>query len=418
MIERRAIYAISSRPRTAVCPAPTTTRERGNRNLRLIDRCVGIPLLLAISAFRRRRLRPAAPRVQRVGLLLFGMIGDSVLASATISDLRRHFPSARILCFITEGTRSISSIIDGVDDWAVVSVTRPDRSITVLRAHRVDILVDFGQWARITAILAAVAGARFTVGFRTVGQWRHFAYDAVADHSDQQHEIDNFRALTAALGIKSEGMPHLRRSPSLFRLDRRKRWVVLHPWAAGYRSELREWAQEKWVALAMSVLAWDYGIVITGGPSDRERAEALANAIGGQENAVMCVAGRTTLAESVSLLEQADAVVSVNTGLMHIAAALDRPLVALHGPTNPRRWGPVSKRAVVVGPGPEHGCGYLSLGHEYPAHPPDCMNRIEVEEVLAGLACCLGRDVDHSHRPTPAESKAVRPSSATVISVD
>jgi ADP-heptose:LPS heptosyltransferase len=82
--------------------------------------------------------------------------------------------------------------------------------------------------------------------------------------------------------------------------------------------------------------------------------------------------------------------VSVNTGIMHISALLERPTLALHGPTNPRRWGPLGKTAVVIGPGPECGCGYLNLGFEYPRSPPDCMARISVEEVLARLGTMLG----------------------------
>jgi heptosyltransferase-3 len=384
-------------------------RERGNRKLRFVDRCVGIPLVCIVSVFRRHRPQPAPGTVLRIGVFLFGAIGDSLLASATIPDLRRHFPSARITCFVTEVTRSASSIIDGVDDWIPLPIRRPDKSAAILRANSVDILIDFGQWWRITAVLTAFARARFAIGFRTPRQWRHFAYDAVATHSDQRHELENFRALVALLGVKSEGMPCVRRSPARFELSGAAQWIVLHPWPAGYRSELREWAEERWIAVADAVREWGYGVVITGGPSDRDRAENLAEAMGRRGNHVACAAGQASLSETVHLVERAAAVVSVNTGLMHIAAALDRPLVALHGPTNPGRWGPVSKNAVVIGPGPERGCGYLNLGHEYPARPPDCMECIAANEVLAALARCLGRDVEHAgYSPSTIETSAAR----------
>jgi heptosyltransferase-3 len=400
---------------TARAGAPAVSapqiRERGNTRLRFADRCIGIPLLYVASAFRRPRPQPAPGTVRRIGVFLFGAIGDSLLASATIPDLRRHFPLARISCFVTEGSRSVSSIVEGVDDWIVLPIRRPDRSAATLRANSVDILIDFGQWWRITAIFTAIARARFAVGFRTPRQWRHFPYDAVANHSNQRHELENFRALVGVLGVKSESMPRVRRSRACFDLSGASQWIVLHPWPAGYRSELREWAEERWMEVADAVRGWGYGIIITGGPSDQDRAEDLAEAMGRRGNHVVCAAGRASLADTVALLEQAAAVVSVNTGLMHIAAALDRPLVALHGPTDPRRWGPVSKEAAIVGPGPERGCGYLNLGHEYPARPPDCMDCITVDEVLTALARCLGRAAE----PARYSPSAVKGSEATGI---
>jgi ADP-heptose:LPS heptosyltransferase len=400
-------HLVSSANARAEGPASSgsRTRERGNAGLRFADRCIGIPLVCAMSLFRRRRPPPEPGSVRRIGVFLFGAIGDSLLASATIPDLRRRFPSARITCFVTEVTRSFGGIIDGVDDWVLLPIRRPDRSAAILRANPVDILIDFGQWWRITAVLTAVARARFAIGFRTPRQWRHFPYDAVAGHSDQRHELENFRAVVALLGVESRGMPSVRRSPAGFELSGAGRWVVLHPWPAGYRSELREWPEERWIAVADAVREWGYGIIITGGPSDHARAENLARAVRRRGGCVVCAAGRASLPQTVFLLEQAAAVVSVNTGLMHIAAALDRPLVALHGPTSARRWGPVSRNAVVVGPGPERGCGYLNLGHEYPARPPDCMQCITIDEVLAALTRCLGRDAEQA-REAPATSAA------------
>jgi len=65
---------------------------------------------------------------------------------------------------------------------------------------------------------------------------------------------------------------------------------------------------------------------------------------------------------------------------MHLAAALDVPVIGLHGPTSARRWGPIGRRAVAVS-APGADCGYLNLGFEYPARC-DCMSRIAVDRVL------------------------------------
>jgi len=84
----------------------------------------------------------------------------------------------------------------------------------------------------------------------------------------------------------------------------------------------------------------------------------------------------------------ARATVSVNTGIMHMAACCDAPVVGLHGPTNPLRWGPLTARAHNHAP-QGMGCGYLNLGFEYPALPPDCMGAIAPEDVIASTLRAL-----------------------------
>jgi ADP-heptose:LPS heptosyltransferase len=136
-----------------------------------------------------------------------------------------------------------------------------------------------------------------------------------------------------------------------------------------------------WAELAQELIGDGADVLITGGRSDRNRAEALSGMIGCPGH-VRVLAGDADLLHTMSYLAAAAVVVSVNTSVMHLAAALDQRLVALHGPTNPRRWGPLSTKAVIIGPGPNEGGAYLNLGFEYPPNPPDCMSTIPVREVL------------------------------------
>ena len=99
---------------------------------------------------------------------------------------------------------------------------------------------------------------------------------------------------------------------------------------------------------------------------------------------VHSLAGRTSLPGLAWLLSRADAVVSVNTGIMHLAALAGAPTVGLHGATNPRRWGPVGPRCVSLLPRAGR-CAYLDLGFEYPADAEPALQHLPVEDVLAAL---------------------------------
>ena len=87
------------------------------------------------------------------------------------------------------------------------------------------------------------------------------------------------------------------------------------------------------------------------------------------------------LRKTAALITGAKLVVSVDTGIMHLAAALHTPVVAT-GPACKARWGPVGDPVWVV-ESPLKGCCYLNLGFEIPRTPPKCMEAISLEAVLS-----------------------------------
>jgi ADP-heptose:LPS heptosyltransferase len=94
------------------------------------------------------------------------------------------------------------------------------------------------------------------------------------------------------------------------------------------------------------------------------------------------VAGRYRLDEVIDLIGSAKCVVSVNTGLMHLAAAVGVPTVGLNGPTSAKRWGPIGPNVVCIN-SDLPGCGYLNLGFEYDGRRTDCMRGISVDRVVS-----------------------------------
>ena len=94
------------------------------------------------------------------------------------------------------------------------------------------------------------------------------------------------------------------------------------------------------------------------------------------------IAGNYTLADMASVLQYSQLVVSVNTGIMHYAAAVGVPLVAIHGATSEVRWGPLSNNSVVVKSSPAcQPC--ISLGFESNCTKPICMENVTVNMVMA-----------------------------------
>jgi ADP-heptose:LPS heptosyltransferase len=296
--------------------------------------------------------------------------------------LRRALPHTEIVLFVGPANAGVARLVGGVK-VVTLPLTRPERAVRAVRAERVDVMLDFGAWPRLNAVLAATSGARYTVGFRTSGQGRHYCYDLPVEHSAAVHELDNYRALARAFGVESSSLPTF--EPTASAELPAESYVVFHLWPGGYRSELKEWPWRSWRELAERVGQNGTMIVLTGAPADRERTQAVA-----ADLRAVNAAGEYTFPQLVDVLAGSECVVSVNTGVMHLAAATGAPTVGLNGPTAAHRWGPLGARAAGVDSS-YAGCGYLNLGSEYRGHREDCMEGILVDAVVAAIQEVRGR---------------------------
>jgi heptosyltransferase III len=366
--------------------------ERGRDVLRILDRTIGIPAVAVLSTLRRRR--HFSMEASTIGLIALGAIGDTILSvGAAIPVLRQSFPRARLHLFTSKSNSGVAPLLSPVDGVHVISVTNPISAISLLRSIKQDILIDFSPWPRISAVLAALADAGFTIGFNTSGQYRHYAYDLSVKHSSKIHEFENHANLLDAIGVRRPATPVITPSASAFKRvhdENTNPYVVCHPWASGYRSEMREWPVESWRELADTIARQGWDVVFTGGPMDAARSKALVEGCAAGANKIRGVAGHYSLDETAALVESSACLVTVNTGILHLAAAVHARIVALHGPTNPVRWGPLSDDAVIIRPDAPD-VAYLNLGFEYPKQAKSNMHLIGVDQVATATLQQLKR---------------------------
>ncbi len=144
----------------------------------------------------------------------------------------------------------------------------------------------------------------------------------------------------------------------------------------------KRWPAAHFAALARMLASAGYAIWLFGSPKDHAVAEEISQLAPG-----LCrnLCGATALGQAVNLLALADLVVCNDSGLMHVAAALDRPLVALYGSSSPGFTPPLSDQADILSlnldcsPCFKRDC---PLGHL------DCLNKLTPEQVFAA---CLER---------------------------
>ena len=342
---------------------------RRNHTLHWFDRYLGIPLIFFLGLLRRKR---AFVEPVRIGVLNTAAIGDTILLSGAIGDLRERFPEATITFFAGPSNVAAAELIEGIEVIPIPAIS-PWKAIPKIRKQEFDLWIDFGQWPRLNALYSFFAKAKFKIGFETPGQFRHYVYDKSAKH-EVIHELDNYRKLVALVGGKGKALPALKIKSDGGKGSKR---LAFHLFAGGSRSYLKEWPEKKWIELAARLKGFE--IVLTGAPADRLRCEAIQAQCGGQ-----VLAGKLSLRETAEMLAGCRAVLSVDTGIMHLAATMGCPTVALHGPTSPFRWGGVGARVVAVSPKMGY-CPCIHLGFESKCTKNTCMEAIEVDQVMKAL---------------------------------
>jgi ADP-heptose:LPS heptosyltransferase len=153
----------------------------------------------------------------------------------------------------------------------------------------------------------------------------------------------------------------------------RNGYIILHP---GSRGSARDWSPEKFGRFAREIYEnYKINSVITGVESESESCAAVHTECASSVN--LC--GRLDLYELIALAARSRLTAANSTGVLHIAAALGRPVVGLYPNTShigPRRWGPLTKNKIVLTP-PRN------------ADDPDDMSLIKVEEAVAAVGCLL-----------------------------
>jgi heptosyltransferase-1 len=160
----------------------------------------------------------------------------------------------------------------------------------------------------------------------------------------------------------------------------RGRFVVIAP-SAGWGA--KQWPAERYGAVAAELGRAGYTTLVNAASVDDALANAVASASSGAATVVACRIG-----ELISMLQRASVVIAGDTGPLHLAAALGRPVVGLYGPTDPARTGPYGTRSRVL----RHGASRTD--HSRHTDTERGLMEITVDEVVAAAFELLGAEQD------------------------
>ncbi|MBN1269080.1 MAG: glycosyltransferase family 9 protein [Kiritimatiellae bacterium] len=369
-----------------------STAKDNYRFRRLVDKTLGSVLLfcLGIVPRLRRRSRPAG--VWRVALIKADGIGDVVLLTSVVQDLRAAWPGVHITLICGPFNYPFARILSCFDEVHCMVLTNPVRTILAMRRMKLDLCIDLGEWSRVEALIAFFCGARFTIGFDSPGQFRHYAHDLTSPHRRDQHEMDNYRELVRALGVPTTHPARIELAPDQEIPDEEKRriapppYAVLQMWcgSATY-ARLKEWPPDRWAEVIRWLTERGCAVHLSGGRADTPRAQEF---IARHTRPEWGVRDATALSFPglIHLVRHAAVVISIDTCTTHIGGALGAPILGLHGPSSSKRWGALGPKARSLDT-PVPGCGYMNWGADSTPEKAKlkCMEGITTEAVIAQL---------------------------------
>jgi lipopolysaccharide heptosyltransferase II len=329
-------------------------------------------------------------------------IGDIILASPLIRVLRKRFPDSRIdfvvkseFAELVRYNPHLTTVIEFSSSQGFAGLVSLKRR---LREVGYDSIIDIHNNFR-SIYLRSFLGADVSAVIKK-RQWQRLMlvrfkwnfYDGVLSVADRYIEplssfgIDN-DGEGVEIFIPTSVLTHIKERWKTYGISTDRRVVAL---AHSAKHWTKMWPAEKFADLGFRIIRDGGAVVLMGGQNDRERSRGIMTKMLGQgistSHVVDCT-GDFDLLETAALMDHCSAVVANDSGLMHLASARKRPVVAIFGPTV-KEFGffPVGgSTAVVERSGLEcRPCSHLG-GPQCPKGHFRCMNDIEVSEVYQSV---------------------------------
>jgi lipopolysaccharide heptosyltransferase I len=319
-------------------------------------------------------------------------LGDIVQALPVLRLLKQHWPESEIhwwidsrLAALLEGDPDLAGVVRFERERWVSARHWPEiwRSIRWMRAQAFDLVIDLQCLARSGAF-AWFAKGELLVGLDEPREGARGFYDIIVPRASfHTHAVDWYLAVLATLHVPVHwNFTWLPERLEVAAEIKRKwqtdsaRWVVLQP---GARWLNKRWPAE-YFAEVVRQLAWshpDVRFAILGGEADRELGTVVARA---DSQRCLDLTGKISLPEMVEWIRSSVLMISNDTGPMHVAAALRKPLVAIFGPTEPRRTGPYGSLPSVVQT--NLPCVPCLKSHCVWFQPLECLRTISPESIV------------------------------------
>ncbi len=374
----------------------------------------------------------------RILIVKLSSMGDVVHTLPAAQALRARFPDAHLGWVVEQQHAELlrgQPFLDSVHVWTGRNMRSVLRIVRELRATPWDVAIDFQGLLR-SAGVAWLSGARRRIGYVPVKELAHLFYtDCVPRGTLDEHAIERSLKLAESFGSTwtepAIDRPYLRFDGN-GRAIAGRRWFPLWPDSAE-RGQVSQWLSKqgfdvsrhrlvimnphcrknanRWPAAQFSALAArllehdDLRVAVSGAGSTRQLCDEIAGAL--PPGAVWRADGQFGLLGATELFSRAAAIVTGDTGPMHLAVAVGTPVVALFGPASSLRTGPYTGDAIVLDRRLECAPCFADRRCPLGFDPPRCLSEISVDDVYQSVLRQIRASADAAHAvPAPANLRS------------
>ncbi|WJY14995.1 putative lipopolysaccharide heptosyltransferase III [Pectobacteriaceae bacterium CE90] len=348
--------------------------------------------------------------LKRILITKFRHHGDVLLTSPLFSILRKRYPDAQIDALVFAETAEMLALHPDIDHlytvdkkWKklgpVKQIAKEWALLKTLRQQRYDAIIHLTESMRGFWI-ARVAGIPLGVTFRNISRdklsfWRK-TFQYRVPRVARRHTVESHLDTLRVLGIQPEGeerrlqlIPGDEADHELEQKLRAQQWqgqsfIVVHPTS---RWLFKCWKSSAMAATINTLCERGHTIVLSASPADNEMA-MIADIKSQLTYPVLDLSGQLSLKQLASLIGKAQLLLGVDSVPMHIASAMQTPVVALFGPSGDTEWAPwmTVNRVVVSDHHPCRPCGKDGCGG---SKVSDCLQQIGVQQVLLAIDSAL-----------------------------
>ena len=338
---------------------------------------------------------------RKVLVVRLGAIGDVVNALVFASALKDATPETSIGWAVHQLAEPLVQghpALDQVHVWPRSEGSKGFcQVLKEIRLQAYDLAVDLQRITK-SSLLARLSGARRVVGFdrkRTKELSWIWTRERIPEGDADSHMVDQYLEFARYLGIPNPKPRH--DFPSVPRAVKWAQELVGEMGAApimihlGASKPANRWSPQRVAELAVACCSeLDSPVCLTGGGEDPGTARAALEAARGlsMQSGLYDLIGCTDLKQLIAISARARLWIGCDTGPMHIAAACGIPVVALFGPSDPRRTGPFGRNGRIVQVAPPLSPHHLRRGRQ---PRPSRMEDITVETVLRAAEAIVGR---------------------------
>ena len=317
--------------------------------------------------------------IKKIAFINFGGIGDEVLFSPVIEEVKKALPQAHITLFLEDRSQAVRDLMPHVDSFIPLDIQKQSKLKaffqlwSLLRNKYFDVVISSGSNSMIPVLLW-LSGIPVRVGFGTGKTSQKFltveGYLAPKENR-AGYAADMYFSLASSFLTwlfkdqytpTQPVLPHLKPlnpedlqwAQDILKTEQSGKKILIHPGVSTIsiqKNILKSWPATSWATLTQQLCAEGHQIFLVGGPDDREAVETIRKLIPQDLPNFRDLYGQTrNLKQLAALIQIADLLIGVDSSPMHIAVGYQKPTIAMFGPTDEKKLLPIDPRfrAVVV----------------------------------------------------------------------